>query len=270
MAACPELADATFAILASGWHSTAVEVGGRWVFKFPRGAEAEAALLREAAVLRLVRPAVSLPVPAPQVFAGPPLFSRHEKLPGGYLLGEDYRRLDEPARQAVGDALGRFYAELHRLPPARMRAVGALPVRPWESPAAWRERAERLVREYAKLPADPLGSIFGFFDGHGWNMAFDSEAGRLNGVYDFADAGIGPLHQEFIYSAFIDADLTERIVAAYERFSGRRLERRRIALLTAAHRLSELAELADEPRHLPEMLAGALDGLALAEAQGLA
>lgn len=103
--------------------------------------------------------------------------------------------------------MGRFYAELHRLPPARMRAVGALPVRPWESPAAmrrralpllpaaWRERAERLVREYAKLPADPLGSIFGFFDGHGWNMAFDSEAGRLNGVYDFADAGIGPLHQ---------------------------------------------------------------------------
>ncbi len=282
VAACPELADATFAILASGWHSTAVEVGGRWVFKFPRGAEAEAALLREAAVLRLVRPAVSLPVPAPQVFAGPPLFSRHEKLPGGYLLGEDYRRLDEPARQAVGDALGRFYAELHRLPPARMRAVGALPVHPWESPAAmrrralpllpaaWRERAERLVREYAKLPADPLGSIFGFFDGHGWNMAFDSEAGRLNGVYDFADAGIGPLHQEFIYSAFIDADLTERIVAAYERFSGRRLERRRIALLTAAHRLSELAELADEPRHLPDMLAGALDGLALAEAQGLA
>ncbi|MBH9390308.1 aminoglycoside phosphotransferase family protein [Pseudomonas aeruginosa] len=282
MAACPELADATFAILAAGWHSPAVEVGGRGVFKFPRGAEAAAALLREAAVLRLVRPAVSLPVPAPQVFAGPPLFSRHEKLPGGYLLGEDYRRLDEPARQAVGDALGRFYAELHRLPPARMRAVGALPVRPWESPAAmrrralpllpaaWRERAERLVREYAKLPADPLGSIFGFFDGHGWNMAFDSEAGRLNGVYDFADAGIGPLHQEFIYSAFIDADLTERIVAAYERFSGRRLERRRIALLTAAHRLSELAELADEPRHLPEMLAGALDGLALAEAQGLA
>lgn len=266
VAACPELADATFAILASGWHSTAVEVGGRWVFKFPRGAEAEAALLREAAVLRLVRPAVSLAVPAPQVFAGPPLFSRHEKLPGGYLLGEDYRRLDEPARQGVGDALGRFYAELHRLQPARMRAVGALPL----LPAAWRERAERLVREYAKLPADPLGSIFGFFDGHGWNMAFDSEAGRLNGVYDFADAGIGPLHQEFIYSTFIDADLTERIVAAYERFSGRRLERRRIALLTAAHRLSELAELADEPRHLPDMLAGALDGLALAEAQGLA
>ncbi|MDQ6229722.1 hypothetical protein NMF51_19280, partial [Pseudomonas aeruginosa] len=25
VAACPELADATFAILASGWHSTAVE-----------------------------------------------------------------------------------------------------------------------------------------------------------------------------------------------------------------------------------------------------
>lgn len=29
VAACPELVDATFAILASGWHSTAVEVVDR-------------------------------------------------------------------------------------------------------------------------------------------------------------------------------------------------------------------------------------------------
>ncbi|MDI7144641.1 aminoglycoside phosphotransferase family protein, partial [Pseudomonas aeruginosa] len=79
-------------------------VGGRGFLSFPRGGGAGGALLRGPAVLRLVRPAVTLPVRAPQVFAGPPLFSRHEKLPGGYLLGEDYRRLDEPARQAVGDA----------------------------------------------------------------------------------------------------------------------------------------------------------------------
>ncbi|VTL96879.1 phosphotransferase family protein [Pseudomonas aeruginosa] len=162
-----------------------------------------------------------------------------------------------------------------------MLAAGALPVAPWQAPAAirqralaalpraWRERAGGLLREYAGLPADPLGSTYGFFDGHGWNMAFDAEAGRLNGVYDFADSGIGPLHQEFIYSNFIDADLTERIVAAYEAASGRRLERRRIALLTVVHRLSELAELADDPRHLPAMRASALDGLALAERQGL-
>ncbi len=43
-------------------------------------------------------------------------------------------------------------------------------------------------------------SVFGYFDGHGWNMAFDHEQGVLNGVYDFADAAIGPRSREFVYS----------------------------------------------------------------------
>ncbi|MGZ0843252.1 hypothetical protein ACXKGW_29420, partial [Klebsiella pneumoniae subsp. pneumoniae] len=51
VAACPELVDATFAILASGWHSTAVEVGGRWVFEVSARRGGRGALLREAAVL---------------------------------------------------------------------------------------------------------------------------------------------------------------------------------------------------------------------------
>ncbi len=31
-------------------------------------------------------------------------------------------------------------------------------------------------------------------------MAFDHETGVLNGVYDFADAAIGPLSREFTYA----------------------------------------------------------------------
>ena len=71
------------------------------------------------------------------------------------------------------------------------------------------------------LSADPHGTVFGFYDGHGWNMAFDHQRGVLNGIYDFADAGIGPLQQDFIYSSFIDEDLTLRIIAAYERITGK-------------------------------------------------
>ena len=46
----------------------------------------------------------------------------------------------------------------------------------------------------AAMPPDPLGTVYGFFDGHGWNMAFDHARGRLNGIFDFGDSGFGPLH----------------------------------------------------------------------------
>jgi hypothetical protein len=74
-------------------------------------------------------------------------------------------------------------------------------------------------------------------------MAFDHERQQLNGIYDFADSGLGPLHQEFIYSNLISPDLTVRIVAAYACRTGRMLDRRRINILTGFHRLSELDPL---------------------------
>jgi Ser/Thr protein kinase RdoA (MazF antagonist) len=117
-----------------------------------------------------------------------------------------------------------------------------------------RNFAVRTVDDFDALPPDPHGTTYGFFDGHGWNMAFDHAQGRLNGVYDFADSGLGPLHQDFIYSNFISPDLTGRIVTAYEALTGRRLDRRRITVLTGFHRLSELAALADRPEHLPDMI----------------
>jgi hypothetical protein len=143
-----------------------------------------------------------------------------------------------------------------------MRALGAGPILPWQSPETVRDKAlpllsselasyaENLIWDFQALPPDPYGNTYGFFDGHGWNMAFDHAAGRLNGLYDFADSGFGPLHQEFIYSNFISPDLTARIVSAYETLTGRRLDRRRIAILTGFHRLSELAELADDPAYI--------------------
>jgi aminoglycoside phosphotransferase (APT) family kinase protein len=117
-----------------------------------------------------------------------------------------------------------------------------------------RAGATEAVEAFERLSADPCGTTYGFFDGHGWNMAFDHARGCLNGIYDFADSGIGPLHQDFIYTNFISPDLTERVAAAYDGFTGRALERRRIMLLTGIHRLSELAELADQPEHVASMI----------------
>ncbi|TNC49621.1 hypothetical protein FHG66_10970 [Rubellimicrobium rubrum] len=121
-------------------------------------------------------------------------------------------------------------------------------------PNALRSEAEAVLDAFASLPPDPYGAIFGFFDGHGWNMAFDHQAQRLNGIYDFADSGLAPLHQEFVYSSFNSTDLTARIIAAYEVESGHPIDRQRVDILTGAHHLWELAEEADSSAHIEIMI----------------
>ena len=100
----------------------------------------------------------------------------------------------------------------------------------------------------------PYGTTYGFFDVHGWNFAFNHANHRLNGIYDFADSGFGPLHQEFIYSNWIAPDLTARIVAEYETLTGRALDLPRIELLSGVLRLSELAGYANDADHAPAMV----------------
>ncbi|EJC78551.1 putative aminoglycoside phosphotransferase [Rhizobium leguminosarum bv. trifolii WSM2297] len=262
----PELTASVFKLAAKSWDSLAVDVDDTLIFKFPRHPAAERALVKEAGVLDIVRPSLSMAVPDMHIHDGPPIFSSHAKLDGEHLIAEDYDALGQGVRRHLADDLARFYAELHVLDADRLRQAGVGAIQPWQSPDAVRTKAlpllppdigrfaEAVIADFEALPPDPHGTVFGFFDGHGWNMAFDHAQGRLNGIYDFADSGFGPLHQEFIYSNFISADLTARIVSAYEMLTGRKLDRRRIAILTGFHRLSELAELADDPAHVDLMV----------------
>ena len=267
----PEHAGGQFSLLAEGWDSVAVDVDDRLIFKFPRHPRGEAALRREVAILDVVAPVVSMPVPRLELFEQKRTFSRHVKLAGEHLVTAQYEELDEPSRQQLGEALGLFYAELHAIDDGAAISAGALPVETWLDADAilrqiWpvlredlRPFAQATTERWATLSADPLGRTYGFFDGHGWNMAFDHAAGRLNGVYDFADSGIGPLHQEFIYSNLISADLTERIITAYEGHTGRAIDRERVDVLTATHRLWELAVQAYLPDHVEGLVAALED-----------
>ncbi|WP_221931020.1 aminoglycoside phosphotransferase family protein [Telmatospirillum sp. J64-1] len=253
-------------MLTAGWDSIAVDVDDRLIFKFPRHDAAEQALRTEASLLAVIRPAVAMPVPDLILCPGPPLFSRHAKLKGEHLLAAEYERLPEAARQRLAAELALFYAQLHGLEAKKMEAAGARPIRPWLAPEvilrrawpllpeAFRPQAEQAIAAWQDMPPDPYGIVYGFFDGHGWNMAFDHGTNRLNGIYDFADSGFGPLQQDFIYSNLISHDLTERIAAEYETLSGRMLDRRRLEVLTTVHRLTELAEAADDPDMVKTML----------------
>jgi aminoglycoside phosphotransferase (APT) family kinase protein len=273
IAAFPELAGSNFSLMTLGWDSLAVDVDDQFIFKFPRDEEGEEALIREAALLVRIRPAISMAVPDLTIHHGPPLFSRHEKIKGEHLLTADYEQMPEEIRQRLSEELAQFYSELHQLSPQQMKAAGAEPIGKWQTPetirqyalprlpAELRAIAEATLAAFEVLPPDPQGLVYGFFDGHGWNMAFDHGQSKLNGIYDFADSGIGPLHQEFVYSNFISPDLTERIVAGYERRTGRELSRQRLAILSGMIRLSELAEaeIEGDLEHAPMMLQYAIE-----------
>lgn len=260
--AFPDLAGATFRPLTMGWQSLAIDVDDRLIFKFPRNEEAEQALRCEARILAAVRPRLSLAVPELQLFEKPTLFSRHDKIVGEHLLHDQYERLTVEARERLAETLARFHAELHALAPEAMRRAGATAIKPWLSlaeirvkalplvPTEYRALCQQALDLYGTLAPDPLGTTYGFFDGHGWNMAFDHARQQLNGIYDFADSGFGSLHQDFIYSTFVSFDLTRRIIDRYTRMTGRTIDKERVALLTGLHRLSELAELAEDSRHV--------------------
>ncbi len=280
LAAEPARADARVTLLPGGYDSVGVDVDDRVVFRFPRHAAAAESLAREARVLAVLRPAlagagVAVPVPDLAFHPGPPAFTRHAKLRGRHLLAEDYARLLPAARARLADDLARFLAALHDLDRAPLAAAGAAPVRAWPDadairrriapvlPAELRRYADATLAAWQALPggpgADPHGEVFGFFDLHGWNMAFDPAPhcpaqARLTGIYDFGDAGFGPLHRDFVSPSLIARDLTQRLIRAYEAVSRRAIDRRRVDLLTGVHRLVELAEAADDPAQCQRVL----------------
>lgn len=250
----PDLASAPCRLIDSGWDSVAVDVDDRFIFKFPRDAEAEEQLLVEARLLDLVRRHVVMPVPTLEIFEAPRLFSRHAKLRGDHLLPEHYAALSEAQRDRLAREMARFYAQLHAIPIRDAAHAGAEAGDEWPDPAEIRAGiepyldtallavADRTLDGFAGLPADPHGDVFGFFDGHGMNMAFDHGAGLLNGIYDFGDAGVAALHQEFIHGSITAPDLTARTIAAYEAITGRAICRHRVDLHEGMMRLTELAE----------------------------
>lgn len=264
----PELARAKVRVRNTGWDSIALDMDDRMIFKFPRNAIAEVALRREAGLLAALRPRLKLAVPQMALHHGPPLFSSHKKIVGGHLEPKDYAMLGDRARDRLARDLAGFFATLHALDMDEMRGHGALPIRsePLDPsvtvllPAILRPAAEALLA--VSFDADPSGDVYGFFDGHGQNMAFDHGKGALNGIYDFADSGIGPRHCEFVQPGLLGADLVMRLLGAYEATTGCHLDRDRIRHLSGLHRLMEVAETANDATLRRRMIAGFADWVA--------
>ena len=244
----PDLAGLVPQHLGLGFDSTALLFGDQ-VVRIARG-KAGHSLQREQAILTLVAPQLALTVPQPSFLAGPPAMARHRLIPGIALDADLYATLPDLARQRLADDLALFHAQTHQLDPTPLRALGAAAVQPWPAPNRHLldtvppdlvAPAGDLLTQWLLLPPDPLGQVWGHFDAHGWNMAFDPVGQRLNGLFDFGDSGFGDLHRDLIYSALISFDLTRRIGLSYTALTARPIDIDRLRILSGAHRLWEMA-----------------------------
>jgi aminoglycoside phosphotransferase (APT) family kinase protein len=260
----PDLAGEPLVLHTRGWDSDAVEAGDT-IFKFPKRPEAVDRLKLEARILALVRPRVPLAVPDLRLHETSRVFSEHRMIPGEVIETAHYDALSEQQKAGMAEALAGFYAALHAIPVAAATAIGVGPKPGWlrgevalpklaaRLPTSMHDYARHAFAAYESLP--PEDDIFGYFDGHGWNMAFDHSRGVLNGVYDFADAGIGPRSRDFTYTNLTSGDLTLRIIAIYNRITGSAIDPRTVAIRTAVQTLSELA---GEDEDLDIFVAGAM------------
>lgn len=151
----PGLADCPVLPLGEGCDSSAFEVGGRWVFRFPKREDVARALARETALLPRLAARLPLAVPAFE-FVGRPgpacphPFVGYEKLPGAIGLGVSPADID---LSAVGSALGDFLGELHRFPEEEARSLGV----EIEGPAAPGARREQILAELEVAAATAEG-----------------------------------------------------------------------------------------------------------------
>jgi aminoglycoside phosphotransferase (APT) family kinase protein len=126
-ASFPELGPVDVAPLGVGWDNTAYLVNGALVFRFPRRPIAVDLMRTELAVLPAIAARLPLPVPAPSHVAEPSgrfpwPFAGYPLLPGRTACTAG---LDDRARAAAAEPLGRFLAALHSVPGEEAARLGA-------------------------------------------------------------------------------------------------------------------------------------------------
>jgi aminoglycoside 2''-phosphotransferase len=201
LAADPSLAGHEVAVIGGGENNTVVEVGGEYVFRFPRNETALERLQAEAALLVRIAPHAPVPIPVvTHLCADAPLGRAHmgyRKLPGRPLSRDFWTEMSVPQQANIAAVLGRFLMWLHgqqgdTIGEIALPRVGGLGY--WEALNACFE--ERLFAHMSHAGRDQVSALYhAFVAGPG---AVDTPACLVHG--DFGPSNI--LYDSGLWSAF--------------------------------------------------------------------
>lgn len=184
-----------------------------WVFRFPRNEASRAGLRREAAVLALARPRLTVSVPAFEYDQAADMVV-YRLLEGRPLYRHDLLRLPEAEQERFAADLARFLRDLHGIHPENGPELPlplSAPLSQAEARELWAGRLEAIRKEvFLYLWADQHAWIDDLFapvlDGrldmaryapalvHNDLASYHlllGDSGRLGGVLDFGEAGWG-------------------------------------------------------------------------------
>lgn len=214
-----------------------LEGGEPWVLRIPRRPDVSAKIDAEAAILELVRPALSVAVPDWQVRA--PELIAYPRLPGepGLTIGAEGAlqwRLDVSSA-TYASAFGELLAELHRVDVDRARAAGVEFEGPDEVRARWR-RDVATVREHFAIAAPllarwsawldddrlwPSHTVFTHGELYPAHVLIDADD-RITGVLDWTTAKVSDPARDFAFQhAMASPESFARTVDAYVQAGGR-------------------------------------------------
>ena len=204
-AIAPDLAVESAVYNGEGLGNDVVIVNGRLVFRFTKTGRGRAVLAGELAVLAALAPRATLPIPTP--FCAGDEAMAYEMVPGEQLSDAVLRKLPPAQQAAIALQLGAFLRALHGTPAAdTLPTTRALARRDeWEE---LRRDTEALIyplmlphqRVWAqslfdRALADPCWQSPQPRLVHGdlWpeHILLDRAAGRLAGIIDFGQAGLG-------------------------------------------------------------------------------
>ena len=236
----PDLKLREVARLGAGWDFETWEVDAEWVFRFPKRAEVEASMAREAELLPLLARHLEVRLPVPEWMGEPSAqfpfgFCGYRLVPG---RAWDWTERPKKPLIAFEDSLVGLLNGLHGLAPAaRALLAGAGRMPPEDvSPLDWRLE---LVRVRGLLEANLESAVFAralplidgsltpppafagapvllHYDLAEPHLLLDDDRGNILGVIDWSDAGFGDPVMDFIEPViWLGPDFLERVLARY-------------------------------------------------------
>ncbi len=236
-------------------ESIVAEINGRYIVKFPRPSRGLDGILAEKAITDCIREMVPLAIPNILMQHKPVALARYPKILGSMFNRKRYAELDEAGRDALAGQLAKFLYALHGVSPQ------SLPNDVRLSPS-WSISCEQIeeflgtdsdhvihsllpevVRNQRALEVADANLVFGHFDLHGSNVLVDDDYQTVTGVIDFGNSKVGDVHQELSVMNLSSPDLANRIITAYERHSGRSVNRLLVEHYTTIFYLNLVAGL---------------------------
>lgn len=226
----PDLAIDSINIIQTGWDHLVAEVNDDWIFRFPRAKGSITNLEREKNLLDYLKKHITLPIPHFNYFGTDIAFVGYRKIPGIHLSQQVYASLAPDVRYNIAQTLALFFTQLHRA----VRKEQALQlgytdiIRPFEEiktnlfgtlPVDVQIMIQRAVYYAQEDLSKEQNRVFIHQDVNGDNLAFNLITGKITGIFDFSDAGIGPYSWEFAELFVIDPELARLTAEIYAKMN---------------------------------------------------